>query len=326
MDRRTFLAAALTSGLLITNLAADVAQAQNYPTGPITLVNPYAAGGPADLIARTVGAAMGDQLGQQIVILNKAGGATAIAASSVAQAQPDGYTLLLSNASSHIVTPALTKVTYDGMRDFTFIAMIASVPNVLVVRESLPLKSVPELIAYAKANPGKLNYASVGPGSQPHIAGEMFKQMTSTDITHVPYKGAAPAAVDLVAGQMDMGFLNIPPMLPHIQSGKLHGLAVTSLKRAGQLPNVASLDELGLKGFEVVTWYGIAAPAKLPQAIVDKLAAVIEKALASDEVKGKLNGQGVEVAWLGPKEFADYLQVDSDRLTKLIRTANIKTE
>jgi len=321
MDRRTLLVAALAGGVLVT-----AAQAQTYPTGPITLVNPYAAGGPADLIVRTLGAAMSDQLGQQIVVLNKPGGATAIAASSVAQAQPDGYTLLLSNASSHIVTPALTKVSYDGMRDFTFIAMIASVPNVLVVRESLPLKTVPELVAYAKANPGKLNYASVGPGSQPHIAGEMFKQMTGTDITHVPYKGAAPAAVDLVAGQMDMGFLNIPPMLPHIQSGKLHGLAVTSVKRAGQLPNVPSLDELGLKGFEVVTWYGIAAPARTPDAIVEKLAATIEKSLKSDAVRTKLTEQGVQVDWLSPKEFVEYLKVDSDRLTKLIKSANIKAD
>jgi len=321
MDRRTLLVAALASSLLTA-----AAEAQNYPTGPITLVNPYAAGGPADLIVRTLGTAMSEQLGQQIVILNKPGGATAIAASSVAQAQPDGYTLLLSNASSHIVTPAMTKVTYDGMRDFTFIAMIASVPNVLVVRESLPLKTVPELVAYAKANPGKLNYASVGPGSQPHIAGEMFKQMTGTDITHVPYKGAAPAAVDLVAGQMDMGFLNIPPMLPHIQSGKLHGLAVTSVKRAGQLPNVPSLDELGLKGFEVVTWYGIAAPARTPDAIVEKLAATIEKSLKSDAVRTKLTEQGVQVDWLSPKEFVEYLKVDSDRLTKLIKSANIKAD
>jgi tripartite-type tricarboxylate transporter receptor subunit TctC len=321
MDRRTLLVAALASSLFTA-----AAEAQNYPTGPITLVNPYAAGGPADLIVRTLGAAMSEQLGQQIVILNKPGGATAIAASSVAQAQPDGYTLLLSNASSHIVTPAMTKVTYDGMRDFTFIAMIASVPNVLVVRESLPLKTVPELIAYAKANPGKLNYASVGPGSQPHIAGEMFKQMTGTDITHVPYKGAAPAAVDLVAGQMDMGFLNIPPMLPHIASGKLHGLAVTSVKRAGQLPNVPSLDELGLKGFEVVTWYGIAAPAKLPQPIVDKLATAIEKSLKSETVRTKLAEQGVQVDWQSPQEFVEYLKVDSDRLTKLIKSANIKAD
>ena len=191
------------------------------------------------------------------------------------------------------MTPALTqKISYNGMKDFAFIAMIANVPNVLVVRETLPAKNVQELIAYAKASPGKLNYASVGPGSQPHIAGEMFQQMTGTNLTHVPYKGAAPAAVDLVSGTMDLAFLNVPPMLPHIQTGKLRGLAVTSSRRAGQLPNVPTLDELGLDDFEVVTWYGMAAPAKTPQPVLDTLSTVIGKALAADEVKSEACGTG----------------------------------
>ena len=322
MRHTRLLIAAIALGII-----ASAAHAQSFPSSPITLVNPYAAGGPADLIARTVGAAMSEQVGQQIVILNKPGGATAIAAAHVAQAAPDGYTLLLSNASSHIVTPALTqKISYNGMKDFAFIAMIANVPNVLVVRETLPAKNVQELIAYAKASPGKLNYASVGPGSQPHIAGEMFQQMTGTNLTHVPYKGAAPAAVDLVSGTMDLAFLNVPPMLPHIQTGKLRGLAVTSSRRAGQLPNVPTLDELGLDDFEVVTWYGMAAPAKTPQPVLDTLSTVIGKALASGEVKSKLVAQGVEIHHLPPKEFAAYLQINSDRLTKLIKSANIKPD
>ena len=191
---------------------------------------------------------MSELLGQQIVILNKPGGATAIGAQHVATSAPDGYTLLIAGASSHIVTPALTKVTYDGIKDFAPIAMVANVPNVLVVRPSLPVKSVPELIALAKSKPGTLNYGSVGNGSQPHLAAEMFKQMAGVDFTHLPYKGAAPAITDLLGGQIDLAFLNAPPLLPHIQSDKLRALAVTTMKRARQLPDLPTLNELGLAG------------------------------------------------------------------------------
>ena len=190
----------LLAASLAIGIVATAARGQDYPAKPITLVNPYAAGGPADLLARTVAAGMSDLLGQQIVILNKPGGATAIGAQHVATSAPDGYTLLIAGASSHIVTPALTKLTYDGIKDFAPVAMVANVPNVLVVRPSLPVKSVPELIALAKSKPGTLNYGSVGNGSQPHLAAEMFKQMAGVDFTHLPYKGAAPAITDLLGG------------------------------------------------------------------------------------------------------------------------------
>ena len=278
-------------------------QRRTYPTGPISLVNPYAAGGPADVLARTIIEPMGAMLGQQIVLLNKPGGATAIAASAVATAPKDGYTLLMASASSHIVTPLLAKVNYDGIKDFTFVCMIASVPNVLVLRKDLPAQTVPELVALAKTDPGKLTYASVGNGSQPHLAGELFQQMTGTKLTHVPYKGAAPATIDLLAGQIDLGILNAPPLLEHIKNGSLRALGVASLKRSEQLPDVPTLDELGLKGFNTVTWYGIAAPAGTPPAVVDKLAAAFEKSLASPEVKSKLAAQGVETFFLSPEGF-----------------------
>ena len=212
-------------------MIASAAYGQDYPVKPITLVNPYAAGGPADLLARTVAAGMNDLIGQQVVILNKPGGATAIGAAFVAAAAPDGYTLLIAGASSHIVTPVLSKVTYDGIKDFAPVAMVANVPNVLVVRASLPVKSVPELVALAKSRPAVLNYGSVGNGSQPHLAAEMFKQMAGVNFTHIPYKGAAPAITDLLAEQIDLAFLNAPPLLQHIQSGKLTALAVTTMKR-----------------------------------------------------------------------------------------------
>ena len=307
-------------------MIASAAYGQDYPVKPITLVNPYAAGGPADLLARTVAAGMGDLLGQQVVILNKPGGATAIGAAFVAAAAPDGYTLLIAGASSHIVTPVLSKVTYDGIKDFAPVAMVANVPNVLVVRASLPVKSVPELVALAKSKPAALNYGSVGNGSQPHLAAETFKQMAVVNFTHIPYKGAAPAITDLLAEQIDLAFLNAPPLLQHIQSGKLTALAVTTMKRARQLPDVPTLDELGLRGFDVATWYGITAPAATPKPVVEKLTAVISKVLTSPDVVAKLTSQGAEIFLLPPKEFADYLQADAARLTKLIKSANIQAE
>jgi tripartite-type tricarboxylate transporter receptor subunit TctC len=300
--------------------------AETYPSGPITLVNPYAAGGPADVLARTMITPMSEVLGQPIVVLNKPGGATAVAAAFVAASAPDGQTVLMSSASSHIVTPALTKVGYDGMRDFAFVCMIAAVPNVLVVRAGLPVRSVPELVALAKGAPGKLNYASVGIGSQPHLAAELFRQQTGTDITHVPYKGAAPATVDLLAGQIDLAFLNAPPLLPHVKSGALRALAVARLKRAEALPDVPTLAELGFPGFDVTTWYGIAVPAGTRPEIVARLASTFERVLADPDVKAKLASQGAEVFFLPPKEFVAYLADDSARLIKLMKSANIVGE
>jgi tripartite-type tricarboxylate transporter receptor subunit TctC len=317
--------AALVLGALVAATAAS--HAQTYPANPIMLVNPYAAGGPADVLARPIAAAMGDILGQQVVILNKPGAATAIAAQQVARAPVDGYTLLLSTASAHIVTPALTpKVGYDGMRDFAFVAMIASVPNVLVVRPSLLVTDVKQLVALAREKPGTLNYGSVGNGSQPHLAAEMFQQMTAVKLNHIPYKGAAPATTDLLSGQIDLAFLNAPALLPHIATGKLRALATTTMKRAEQLPDVPTLDELGLKGFDVATWYGITAPAGTPPAIVDRLASVLGKVLSSPEIKARLAAQGTEIFLLPPKEFAAYVQADGKRLTDLIKSANIQGE
>jgi tripartite-type tricarboxylate transporter receptor subunit TctC len=306
---------------------ATAAQAQSYPTSPVMLVNPYAAGGPADVLIRPVASDMSDVLGQQVMILNKPGAATAIAAQTVARAQPDGYTLLLSTASAHIVTPALTpKIGYDGMRDFAFVAMIASVPNVLVVRPNLIVNSVAELVALAKRKPGELTFGSVGQGSQPHLAAELFQQMTGTKLNHIPYKGAAPATTDLLSGQIDLAFLNVPVLLPHIATGKLKALATTTLRRADQLPEVATLDELGLKGFDVATWYGVTAPAGTPQPIIDKLAATLAQVVAAPDIKAKLAGQGTEVFLLPPKDFAAYVQTDAKRLTDLIKSANIQGE
>jgi tripartite-type tricarboxylate transporter receptor subunit TctC len=322
---RVFITAALCAIALIGNVIPS-ALADPYPNGPITLVNPYAAGGPADVLARTIIDPLKDLLGQPVVLLNKPGGATAIAAAYVAAAPPDGQTLLLAGASSHIVTPALTKVGYDGMRDFDFICMVAAVPNVLVVRSGLPATTVPERVSLAKQMPGKLNYGSVGIGSQPHLAAELFRQRTGTNITHVPYKGAAPAIVDLLSGQIDLAFLNLPPLLPHIHSGALRALAVARLQRAEQLPEIPTLDELGYPGFDVTTWYGLSAPAGTPAEITDKLASVFATVLRSPDVKAKLAAQGAVVFYLPRKQFLAYLADDANRLKQLIKTTNITGE
>ena len=305
---------------------AGPSQAQDYPRQPIQLINPYAAGGSGDIMARTIAAAMSDVLGKQVVVLNKPGAGTTIAGSFVARSEPDGYTLLLSTVTPHVIMPSLTKVNYDGIRDFVTIAMMVNVPNVLVVKASLPVNNLAELIAYAKANPGKLTFGSVGIGSLPHLCGEMLKLAAGIDMLHVPYSGVAPATNDLLAGHIDLGCLNAPPMLQHIEAGKLKALAVASPKRADQLPKVATFEELGFKSFELLTWWGITAPAKTPQPIVDKLAKTVLDVMKMPSVKERIAKQGGELLVLGPKEFADYMKVDSDRLVRLIRDAKIKIE
>jgi tripartite-type tricarboxylate transporter receptor subunit TctC len=298
-----------------------------YPRTTVQIINPYAAGGPVDSFLRPIAAAMGDMLKKQVIVINKPGAGTAIGANFVAHAEPDGYTLLLSAGTAHAVIPVLTpKIGYDGLASFTFISMMTTIPNAMVARAGLPVKNVEDVIALAKANPGKLTFASAGRGSQPHLSGELFKQMTATDIIHVPYTGAAPATTDLLSGQIDLGFLNAPALIQHIQSGALRGLAVTTAKRAGQLPDIPTLDELGLKGFDMASWFGISAPAKTPRPIVDRLAAVIAKVLTSPDVKQRIEAQGTEIYFLGPDEFSAYLRQDVERMAGVIKAANIKAE
>jgi len=301
--------------------------AAQYPHATIQIVNPYAAGGPVDAFLRPIAVGMSNALKQQVIVINKPGAGTAIGAGFVAHAEPDGYTLLLSAATAHAVIPVLTpKVGYDGLASFTFISMVTIIPNVMVARAGLPVKNVGDVIALAKANPGKLTFASAGLGSQPHLAGELFRQMTGTDIIHVPYNGAAPATTDLLSGQIDLAFLNAPALIQHIQSGALRGLAVTTARRAGQLPNLPTLDELGLMGFDVASWFGISAPARTPRPIVDKLAAVIAKVVTSPEMRARIEAQGTEIFVLGPDDFAAYLRHDAERMARVIKAANIRTE
>lgn len=299
--------------------------AQTYPSRTITLVNPYAAGGPADLLARTVAEGMASALGQPVIVENRVGAGTAIAAAYVANAQPDGYTLFIAGSPSHIITPAISKsAKFDGIKDFTFISMVGNVPNVLVVPSQRPYRTVPELIAAAKAANGSMNFASVGQGSIPQLLGLKFQQAGNFKLVHVPYGGAAPASTDVLAGRIDLAFLNLPPFLPHIQAGTIRALALANEVRSEALPQLPTMKELGFADFDMSTWYGISAPAGTPRAIVDKLASAIAQVLKSPEAKDKFTKAGVELFHKGPEEYAAYVQQDAKRMLPLIESAGLR--
>jgi tripartite-type tricarboxylate transporter receptor subunit TctC len=311
----------------VVALGEGNATAQNLSERTITLVNPYAAGGPADLLARTVAEGMGAALGQTVIVESRAGGGTTIGAASVARAKPDGLTLFIGGAPSHVVAPALMKnAGYDGLKDFAPVAMVANVPNVLVVPESARYRTVKELVAAAKAANGAMTFASVGVGSLPQFLGVLLQQRAGVTLTHVPYKGAAPATVDLVAGRIDLAFLNVPPMLSYIEAKTLRALAVADATRAERLADVPTMAEAGYPGVEMSTWYGISAPAGTPRAVIARLYAAIAQTLASDSVKQKLSAQGAESFLKDPDGFAAYLQADAIRMRALIESANMKAE
>lgn len=310
-------------GLAATVMLYGPAQAQDFPTRPITLVNPYSAGGPADLIGRTIADAVSKIIGQPVVVENRPGAATAIAATYVAQADPDGYTLIIAGSPTHVITPALQDVNYEGIEGFTPVSMVALVPNVLVVASKSGIKSVDELIAKAKEAPDTLSFASVGNGSLPHLSSVLFQEETGTKLVHIPYKGAAPAVVDLLGGNVDMGFLNAPPMMSYFKSGELTPLAVAASKRSKQLPDVATMEELGHGKFEMSTWYGISAPAGTPADVVAKLDDAVAKALQMPDVDERLTAQGVEIFYKPSAEFGDYLAQDAKRMLSLLKSAGV---
>jgi tripartite-type tricarboxylate transporter receptor subunit TctC len=319
--RLTFAIAAVVA------LLQGSATAQNLSERTITFVNPYAAGGPADLLARTVAEGMPAALGQTVIVESRAGGGTTIGAASVARARPDGSTLFIGGAPSHIVAPALMKnVGYDGLKDFAPIAMVANVPNVLVVPESARYRTVKALVAAAKESNGAMTFASAGVGSLPQFLAVLLQQRAGVTLTHVPYKGAAPATVDLLAGRIDLAFLNVPSVLSHIEAKKLRALAVANATRAERLAEVPTMAQAGYPDVEMSTWYGISAPAGTPRAVIDRLHAAIAQTLTSDGVRQKLSAQGAEIFLKDPDAFAAYLQADAIRMRALIESANMKAE
>ncbi len=300
------------------SLAADA-----YPTQPITLVNPYAAGGPADVLGRALARELEKQLGKPVIVENKAGGGAAIGANFVARAKPDGYTLLLGTSAAHVVTPLMQRTAYDGIKDFAFVTIVANQPNMLVVRSSLPVSTLPELIALARKEPGKINYASAGPGSSPHLGGELFRQQAKVDIMHIPYSGAAPAINDLVGGQVDMAVLNLAASVQFIRSGKLKALAYANPKRSALFPDVPTLAEAGVSGAESASWYSLAAPKGTPQAVLEKLNKAVQAVNQSPEYRKLMDAQGVELWTLTPQDATQYVEKDQLAMRKLVDSAGL---
>jgi tripartite-type tricarboxylate transporter receptor subunit TctC len=313
---------------VLLGLWAGAALAQQYPSKPVRLINPYAAGGPADLVGRELAKGLGEVLGQSIIVENRPGGGTMIGAEAVVKAAPDGYTFLVSTASPIIIAPAMERAPrYDGVKDLVPVTMFAAVPNLIATHPSVPVKTLKELIDYARANPGKLAYASAGNGSSPHLAGEQFKQLTGVDLVHVPYKGGAPAAVDLLAGQVQLAFLNVSIVLRHVQAGKLNAIATTSLKRSSVLPDVPTAHELGMTGWDSGSWYGLHAPAGTPRAAIDAIYNATRKVMQDKALVTRLaDTQGADAQARSPEEFAAFIRAEHESLVKLVKSLNLKAD
>lgn len=311
--------------LMIQGLSTTVhAQAVNYPSKPVVLVNPYAVGGPTDLLGRTLAKGLTEQLGQQVLVENRAGGGASIGAAYVAKAAPDGYTLLLGTSAAHVVTPIATSVPYNGIKSFEFIGIVGSVPNILTVHNSMKLETLNDFLALAKSQPGKLSYASAGMGSSPHIGAELLKFRAGIDLMHIPYRGAAPAITDLVAGTVPVGMLNISVVQSHIKSGSLKALAYASTKRSPSLPNVPTFAEAGLPNFVSGSWYSLAAPANTPAAVLDRLAKALASVQASPEFQAAATQQNAEIYSLSRADTLRFVQDDTKTMQDLIKTTGMK--
>jgi len=304
-------------------LSGAVAHAfAQYPAKPIRLVVPYAAGGPADLLTREIAKGLQDAVHEPVIVDPRPGGGSMIGADLVAKSAPDGYTLLVSTAASLIVSPAMEPhARYDGLKDFAPIAMVAYVPNLITANPSVPVKNVRELIAYAKANPGKLAYGSAGNGSGPHVAGELFKSMAGIDIEHIPYKGAAPAMIDLLGGRVQLMFDFLSSAMPHIKAHQLNALAVTGPKRSPLLPEVPTVSEAGLPGYEVYAAFGVLAPARTPPAVIERLQAEIVKLIGTPAMKEILASQGADAIGDTPQEFAAALRSEVEKWARVVKAS-----
>ena len=306
-------------------LAAATAMAQGaYPAKAIKIIAPVQPGGGVDLVARQIGERLGRSLGQPVVIENQSGGGGIVGSQATARAAPDGYTLMVGYVGTHGTNPAVRKLPYDAVKDFTPIAMVGGTPNVLVVPPSLPVQTLPEFIAYAKANKGKLSYGSSGPGTLTHLAMEQLKVATDIDMTHVAYRGIGPAITDILGGQTQALFPGLAAALPHIKAGKLRPLAVTGTKRHPLLPDVPTFEELGFKGFDGVQWYGIVGPANLPSPIVTTLNAEINRTLADPSFSERLSAEALQPMPMTAAEFGQYMRDDIAKWTRVAKERNIQ--
>jgi tripartite-type tricarboxylate transporter receptor subunit TctC len=303
------------------------AQAQAFPNRTITLVIPFAPGGSTSIVGRVIADKMSQLLGESIVVDNRPGAGGTVGTKVVAKSEPDGYTLLLGYTGTLAIGPALYKSAgYDPRKDFAPIGMIGNAPNSLVVHPSFPAKTVAELIAYAKANPGKVNFGSAGVGTVSHIAGEYFARVAGIKLVHIPYKGTAPALTDLLGGHIPMAFAPIPASHANVSAGLLRALAVTSTSRSSLLPDVPTISESGLPGFDVSLYYGLVAPAGTPRPVIDKLNRELRAALASDEVKKQLSQDGTEITPGTPEDYADFIDKDEKKWSQLLRASGVEQE
>ena len=312
--------------LFVAVACAGQVAAQAYPSRPVRIVVGFPPGGTSDILARTIAARLAEPLGQAVVVENRTGAGGNIGAESVAKAAPDGYTLLMGTTSQAISQSLYRKLNYDLMRDFAPITQAVNYSNLLVVHPSLPVSNVAELLVMARARPGVLNYGTAGNGTPPHMTGELFKAYTGVDILHVPYKGGAPAIVDLVAGQIPVMFDNVPPLLPHVRSGRIRALANTSLTRLAVLPDVPTLNESGLKGFDAVGWNGLLAPAGTPREIVSRLHAEVVRILRAGDVRDQLTSQGADIVGNSPEEFTAWIRNEVTKWAGVVRTSGAKLD
>ena len=317
----------ILTALVVLTVALPEALAQSsYPDRPIRVVVPNAPGGTVDMIARLVAQGLTERLGWRVVVDNRAGAGTIIGSEIVAKALPDGYTLLMS-VSTLAIDPAIyKKMPYDALRDFAPIIQAAFVPNLFVVHPSVPAKSVKEMIALAKARPGEILYASAGNGSNPHLTMELFASMAQIRLVHVPYKGGTPAFIDLIAGRVAIMATNLSSIMPHVRAGKLRALGVTSARRSAAAPDIPTIAETGLPGFEAVQWYGLLAPAKTPRQIIEKLHKEVVSILRAPDTTARLASDGAEVVASSPEEFAAFLKAETVKMAKVVKAAGIQPE
>jgi len=318
------LGSSATISLLLGLLLPASASSQEYPVRPVRLIVPTSPGGGTDAIARILGNKLGEVLGQPFVIDNRPGASQIIGAEMVARSAPDGYTLLMGFISSLVLSPALIGAPYDPIRDFAPVSLIASAQYLMAIHPSVPARTLKALVAYARSNPGRINYASAGTGTPLHLAAELFKKMAGIDMVHIPYKGGGPAATAVLRGEAQLIFGSITSTLPHVKAGKLIGLGVTGATRSSAAPDYATVAELGYPGFEVTSWYGIAAPARTPSKILVKLNAAIVGALRAPDVREQMARRGLDAIGSSPAEFAAHLRRETAKWLDVIKHAGIK--
>jgi len=322
MRKTPLLAALLCAAALVTSSA----QAQNYPAKPVRLVVPFPPGGGTDIVARTLGERLAAEIGQPVIIDNRPGAGTVIGTDNVAKSAPDGYSLLMATFA-HAVNPALqSKLPYSTTQSFAPVALVGRSPNLMVVNPSKPFKSVADVLAHARANPGKLTYGSFGNGTSAHLAGELFKSLAKVDLVHVPYKGAAPALTDLLGGQIDVMFTTVASVAQHVKSERLRALAVTSGNRSPAYPGLPTIAEAGVPGYAAESWYGLYAPAGTPAPIIRRLNAAVHAAVKSEAFKSRIEEEGLVVSNGPPEELAKYAAAEEARWRRVVTEAKIKAD